>query len=30
MDLLPAAARMLPEKCPFTVEQILDDEFVPD
>ena len=30
MELVPSAARMLPEKCPFTVAQILDNEFFPD
>jgi Domain of unknown function DUF29 len=30
MDLIPAAARKLPETSPFTVEQVLDEEFFPD
>jgi hypothetical protein len=30
MDLIPAAARRLPETSPFTVEQVLDVEFFPD
>jgi hypothetical protein len=30
MDLIPAAARKLPEACPFTVDQVLDDEFFPE
>jgi len=30
MDLIPAAARKLPESSPFTVEQVLDEDFFPE
>jgi hypothetical protein len=30
MGLMPEAAQKLPEICPFTVEQVLDDEFFPE
>ncbi len=30
MDLIPSAARKLPETSPFTVEQVLDPEFFPN
>jgi hypothetical protein len=30
MELIPAAARKLPQTSPFTVEQVLDLEFFPD
>ena len=29
MELVPSAARLLPEKCPFSVGQVLDAEFFP-
>jgi hypothetical protein len=30
MGLIPSAARMLPQISPFTVEQVLDDDFFPE
>ena len=30
MDLIPAAARMIPQTCPFSAEQVLDPEFLPE
>jgi hypothetical protein len=30
MDLIPAAARRIPDRSPFTVEQVLDAEFFPE
>jgi cell division protein FtsB len=30
MDLVPEATKLLPASCPFTVEQVLDEEFLPE
>jgi hypothetical protein len=30
MQLIPAAAQKLPERSPFAVEQVLDDDFFPE